>query len=67
VTFNAEGVKLRWQVDGKIIATGNSAQWLPWPGRHLVQLTSDRGEALDEIRLEVRGATLSTQRPPPTK
>ena len=43
-------------MDGKEFARGNQALWLPWPGRHVVQITNERGEVLDEIRLEVRGA-----------
>jgi penicillin-binding protein 1C len=43
-------------MDGKPFAKGANAQWLPWPGRHVVQLTDARGTVLDEIRLEVRGA-----------
>ena len=56
VRFTAEGTKLRWLIDGKVFAQGPAAQWLPWPGRHVVQLTNEQGEVLDEIRLEVRGA-----------
>ena len=65
VSFTAEGGNLRWRtgdspprwlMDGKPFAKGSSAQWLPWPGRHVVQLTDARGAVLDEIRLEVRGA-----------
>ena len=56
VSFSAEGHKLRWLMDGKLIARGSSAQWLPWPGRHVVKLMNDQGELQDEIRLEVRGA-----------
>ena len=56
VNFNAEGRHLRWLMDGKEFARGNSAQWLPWPGRHVVQLVDASGRVADEIRLEVRGA-----------
>ncbi|WP_210547240.1 hypothetical protein [Rhodoferax sp. PAMC 29310] len=28
----------------------------PWPGRHVVPITNERGEIQDEVRLEVRGA-----------
>ena len=56
VGFTADGSNLRWLVDGKVFAKGASAQWRPWPGRHVVQLTDVRGELLDEVRLEVRGA-----------
>ena len=54
--FAAEGERLRWLMDGKQFARGNEAKWLPWPGRHRVQLAGERGEVLDEIRIEVRGA-----------
>ena len=56
VTFVAEGNHLRWLMDGKPLAKGNNAQWLPWPGRHVVQLVNARGDVLDEVKLEVRGA-----------
>jgi penicillin-binding protein 1C len=56
LTFSSDGKGARWLMDGKEFAKGSSAQWLPWPGRHVVQLVSNQGEKLDEIRLEVRGA-----------
>jgi penicillin-binding protein 1C len=43
-------------MDGKVFAKGASAQWLPWPGRHVVQIVDAKGQVQDEIRLEVRGA-----------
>ena len=58
VSFSAEGRNTRWLMDGKEFARGGQAQWLPWPGRHVVQLADVRGAVLDEIRLEVRGAGL---------
>jgi penicillin-binding protein 1C len=56
VTFTAEGSNLRWLMDGKPFAKGSSAQWLPWPGRHVVQIADAKGAVLNEVRLEVRGA-----------
>ncbi|MDO8455476.1 MAG: penicillin-binding protein 1C [Burkholderiaceae bacterium] len=56
VRFTAEGSNLRWLMDGKLLAQGASAQWLPWPGRHVVQIADAKGKVLDEVRLEVRGA-----------
>ena len=47
---------LRWQIDGKAFARGASAQWLPWPGRHAIQLVDSTGTVRDEVKLEVRGA-----------
>ena len=46
----------RWRLDRRELARGNTAAWLPWPGRHRVQIVNATGEVLDEIRVEVRGA-----------
>ncbi|MGK6309647.1 penicillin-binding protein 1C [Variovorax sp. DT-64] len=57
VRFEAEGSSgLQWRIDGKPLARGASAQWLPWPGRHVVELLDARGRVVDQLRLEVRGA-----------
>ncbi|WP_237218979.1 penicillin-binding protein 1C [Rhodoferax aquaticus] len=56
LTFTAEGSQLRWQMDGKVFAKGNTAQWLPWPGRHVVRIVNSKDDVLDEVKLEVRGA-----------
>ncbi len=56
VDLQADGQGLRWWIDGKPFAQGPSAQWLPWPGRHVVQIRNAQGAVLDSVRLEVRGA-----------
>ena len=56
ISFSAEGRGTRWLMDGKEFARGPQAQWLPWPGRHVVQLLDASGKVADEIRFEVRGA-----------
>jgi penicillin-binding protein 1C len=56
LAFTAQGSDVRWLMDGREIARGPQAQWLPWPGRHVVQLAGAQGQVLDEIRIEVRGA-----------
>ena len=56
LTLQAEGSNLRWLMDGKPLAKGNTAQWPLWPGRHVVQIADAKGQVLDEVRLEVRGA-----------
>ena len=66
LTFTADGQNVAWLMDGKAVARGPSAQWLPWPGRHVVQLTDSKGAVLDEIRLEVRGAGVKALRSPAT-
>ncbi|MES2512320.1 MAG: penicillin-binding protein 1C [Pseudomonadota bacterium] len=67
LSFSAQGRNVRWLMDGKEFARGSDAQWLPWPGRHVVQLADARGTVLDEIRLEVRGAGLKTPARPVSK
>lgn len=64
VQFSADGLdahtpqarRLQWRLDGKTFAKGPNAQWLPWPGRHTIELTDARGQLLHSIRIEVRGA-----------
>jgi penicillin-binding protein 1C len=60
VSFAAIGVGVSWRMDGKVFAKGNAAQWLPWPGRHVVQLVDAQGAVKDEVKLEVRGAGVKT-------
>jgi penicillin-binding protein 1C len=51
---------VRWLLDGKPLAQGAQAQWLPWPGKHVITLVDLQGKALDEVRIEVRGAAMRT-------
>ena len=67
VNFQAEGAGLRWRMDGKVFAKGTSAQWLPWPGRHVVQIVDAKGQVLDAIKLEVRGAGVLAPQPSAAK
>ena len=54
---SAPASTLRWWIGQREIGRGDRAQWLPWPGRHVVQLRNAQGQVLDERKLEVRGAT----------
>lgn len=47
---------VRWRMDGKVVAQGLRWAWLPWPGRHRVELVDARGQVLDQVQIEVRGA-----------
>ena len=40
----------------RLLGQGRQLAWPPWPGRHVVRLQDMRGQVLDEVRLEVRGA-----------
>ena len=59
--FTATGNAVQWRLDGKPLGRGPRVAWLPWPGRHVVQLTDAQGKVLDEVRLEVRGAGVVAQ------
>ena len=63
VRFQADGsgAALQWRIDGKTIARGERAAWLPWPGRHMVELTDARGRVLDAVKVEVRGAGVASK------
>jgi len=54
--FTATGDAVQWRLDGKPLGRGHRVAWLPWPGRHVVQITNAQELVLDEIRIEVRGA-----------
>lgn len=57
LSLRAEGGgQVRWRMDGREFARGALASWQPWPGRHVLQLVDASGRALDEVRIEVRGA-----------
>ncbi|MBV7460963.1 MULTISPECIES: penicillin-binding protein 1C [unclassified Acidovorax] len=59
--FTATGNAVQWRLDGKTLGRGPRVAWLPWPGRHVIQLTDAQGKVLDEVRLEVRGAGVVAQ------
>ena len=52
------GARLRWRIDGKAAGQGARLAWLPWPGRHRVELLDARGQLQDSLQIEVRGAGL---------
>ena len=47
---------LRWWLNGAEVGHGPEWAWLPWPGRHRMELRDARGQVLDSVQLEVRGA-----------
>jgi len=49
---------VRWYMAGKIVGEGRKVQWQPWPGRHVLQLRDSKGQLLDEVSFEVRGAAV---------
>ncbi len=47
---------VRWRIDGKERGRGAEWAWLPWPGRHRIELVDAGGRVLDTVPVEVRGA-----------
>ncbi|RZT38353.1 penicillin-binding protein 1C [Cupriavidus agavae] len=64
VWFHADGLTgqtanaVSWRLDGKPLGKGGQVAWLPWPGRHRVQLLDAGGKVVHEIGIEVRGASV---------
>lgn len=56
LTMQADATDVRWRLDGRPLGRGQRTQWLPWPGRHVIELTTAQGEPIDSVRIEVRGA-----------
>ena len=57
------GGRLVWRLDGKPFGHDARAAWLPWPGRHVLELVDARGDTVDKVGFEVRGAFAKTARP----
>lgn len=51
----------QWWIDGKQVGQGPQAGWLPWPGRHVIQLRQPDGRVIDQVQIEVRGAGVVAQ------
>jgi penicillin-binding protein 1C len=58
----ASGTSTRsaWRLDGQVLGDAQRVLWLPWPGRHLLELVSADGKRADAVHFEVRGATART-------
>ncbi len=60
IQFASQGADVQWSIDGKHFAVGSKAAWMPWPGRHTIQLRDKKGNVVDEVRVEVRGASVKS-------
>ena len=57
-----EGERGTWQLDGKVVASGERVRWAPWPGRHRLVLLGADGQSLQTVSFEVRGAGVKALR-----
>jgi penicillin-binding protein 1C len=55
IAFNGESGQ--WWLDGRLIGQGTQLRWMPWPGKHRLELKSAGGQVIDRVHFEVRGAT----------
>lgn len=62
IELTASATDARWQLDGHALGRGARLSWFPLPGRHQLALVDARGQVLDRITLEVRGAGLRLSR-----
>jgi penicillin-binding protein 1C len=53
---NGKDRAVQWRIGSLTIARGAQAEWLPWPGRHTLELADAQGRVLDRVQFEVRGA-----------
>lgn len=56
--LRASQANVRWRLGEQPLGQGRELAWLPMPGRHLISLTNARGDIVDQVRIEVRGAGL---------
>ena len=47
-----------WRLDGKRVGHGPEMFWPLWPGRHKLELVDAKGDVVDTVRFEVRGAQI---------
>ncbi|WP_321909403.1 penicillin-binding protein 1C [Paraburkholderia sp. J11-2] len=54
--------RVNWRLDGKVLGGAARVAWLPWPGKHTLELVDARGQVIDTVRFEVRGALAKPQK-----
>lgn len=59
-----EGETGQWRLDGKLLGRGSTWQWAPMPGRHQLVLLDAKGQVLQTVGFEVRGAMLVARASP---
>jgi penicillin-binding protein 1C len=54
--------RVSWRLDGKAMGGAARVAWLPWPGKHRLELVDAQGQVTDTVRFEVRGANAKPQK-----
>lgn len=52
-----KGESGQWWLDGRLVGQGAQMRWMPWPGKHRLELKGAAGQLIDRVDFEVRGAT----------
>ena len=55
-----------WRLDGRRLGPARDTLWPMWPGRHVLELADARGQAVETVRFEVRGAQVRDRRAAPS-
>ncbi|MDN7818958.1 penicillin-binding protein 1C [Burkholderia vietnamiensis] len=53
---SGHAARFAWRLDDRVIGHADRVAWMPWPGRHRLELVDARGNVADAIGFEVRGA-----------
>ena len=53
-----------WRLDGRRLGAAKPLPWAPWPGHHELTLVDAKGQALDRVTFDVRGARAKPAGPP---
>lgn len=54
--------RVSWRLDGKALGGAARVAWLPWPGKHRLELVDASGQVTDTVHFEVRGANAKPPR-----
>jgi penicillin-binding protein 1C len=63
MTFRASSTSpnVEWRLDGQALGRGAKIDWPVWPGKHELELRDRAGALIDQVRFEVRGATVQAR------
>ncbi|WP_370635945.1 penicillin-binding protein 1C [Paralcaligenes sp. KSB-10] len=54
----SEATNVQWRIDREVVGHGGELAWMPWPGKHRIDLLDALGNVLDTVHIEVRGASV---------
>lgn len=64
---SGSSTRSKWRLDGQTLGREDRIPWLPWPGRHVLELVDLDGSIVDSVHFEVRGASVRVGKASPRK